>query len=86
MSRRAPKNLFTEIEPDIAPDTLNAPLAERMRPRNLAEFVGQSHLVGEGRVLRRLIEGAGALPCRAGACERETCGAPADDLMLWRVP
>ncbi|MDX6692976.1 MAG: putative ATPase [Blastocatellia bacterium] len=39
-----------------------APLAERMRPRNLAEFVGQNHLVGEGRVLRRLIEGAGALP------------------------
>ena len=33
-----------------------------MRPRNLAEFVGQTHLVGEGRILRRLIEGAGALP------------------------
>lgn len=44
------------------PDTLNAPLAERMRPRTLAEFVGQSHLVGEGRVMRRLIEGKGALP------------------------
>jgi putative ATPase len=39
-----------------------APLAERMRPRNLSEFVGQSHLVGEGRVLRRLIEGGGTLP------------------------
>ena len=39
-----------------------APLAERMRPRSLAEFVGQSHLVGEGRVMRRLIEGKGALP------------------------
>ena len=62
MSRRVPKNLFTEIEPDVEPDTLSAPLAERMRPRNLAEFVGQQHLVGEGRVLRRLIEGAGALP------------------------
>ncbi len=33
-----------------------APLAERMRPRNLEEFVGQSHLLGEGRILRRLIE------------------------------
>jgi putative ATPase len=62
MPRRATRNLFTETEPATEPDTLNAPLAERMRPRNLAEFVGQQHLVGEGRVLRRLIEGAGSLP------------------------
>jgi putative ATPase len=33
-----------------------------MRPRSLSEFVGQGHLVGEGRILRRLIEGAGTLP------------------------
>ena len=33
-----------------------APLAARMRPRNFAEFVGQEHLVGEGRVLRKSIE------------------------------
>ncbi|MCM3906084.1 MAG: replication-associated recombination protein A [Pyrinomonadaceae bacterium] len=33
-----------------------------MRPQSLDEFVGQSHLVGEGRILRRLIEGAGNLP------------------------
>ena len=32
------------------------PLAARMRPRNFAEFVGQEHLVGEGRVLRKCIE------------------------------
>ena len=32
------------------------PLAARMRPRNLDEFVGQKHLVGEGKVLRNLIE------------------------------
>lgn len=38
------------------------PLADRMRPRTLSEFVGQEHLVGEGRVLRRLIEGGRALP------------------------
>ena len=38
------------------------PLAERMRPQSLDEFVGQSHLVGEGRILRRLIDGAGNLP------------------------
>ena len=34
----------------------NQPLAARMRPRNLDEFVGQQHLVGEGKVLRNLIE------------------------------
>jgi putative ATPase len=32
------------------------PLASRLRPRSLDEFVGQQHLVGEGKVLRRLIE------------------------------
>src|SRR5437667_8014605 len=34
-----------------------APLAARMRPRSLDEFVGQEHLVGPGRLLRRAIEG-----------------------------
>ena len=33
-----------------------APLAERMRPRSIAELVGQEHLLGPGRVLRDLIE------------------------------
>ncbi len=33
-----------------------APLATRMRPRNLDEFVGQQKLVGPGRVVRRMIE------------------------------
>src|SRR5687768_9091878 len=33
-----------------------APLATRMRPRNLDEVVGQSHLVGPGKPLRALIE------------------------------
>lgn len=32
------------------------PLAARLRPRTLEEFVGQTHLLGEGKVLRRLIE------------------------------
>src|ERR1700704_6589164 len=40
----------------------SAPLAERMRPRSLSEFAGQSHLVGEGRILRRLIEAGCTLP------------------------
>ncbi|MEP9412555.1 MAG: replication-associated recombination protein A [Candidatus Brocadia sp.] len=32
------------------------PLADRMRPRNLEEFVGQEHLVGPGKILRRLVD------------------------------
>ncbi|MCR5502622.1 MAG: replication-associated recombination protein A [Lachnospiraceae bacterium] len=32
------------------------PLAERLRPRSLDEFAGQEHLIGEGKVLRNLIE------------------------------
>ena len=33
-----------------------APLAARMRPRNLNEFVGQEHIIGAGRLLRRAIQ------------------------------
>ena len=33
-----------------------APLADRMRPRTLEEFVGQNHLLGEGKILRQAIE------------------------------
>src|SRR5262245_51398462 len=32
------------------------PLAARMRPRDLSEFVGQSHILGPGQLLRRAIE------------------------------
>lgn len=38
-----------------------APLAERMRPQTLEEYLGQGHLVGEGTVLRRAME-HGSLP------------------------
>ena len=33
-----------------------APLATRMRPRELSEIVGQQHLIGEGHALRNVIE------------------------------
>jgi len=39
----------------------NAPLATRMRPRTLDEFVGQEHVLGEGSVLRRALD-AGEVP------------------------
>ncbi len=38
-------------------DSGSQPLAARLRPQTLEEFVGQRHLLGEGKVLRRLIEG-----------------------------
>jgi putative ATPase len=34
----------------------SAPLAERMRPRAIAEYMGQEHLLGDGRLLRKMIE------------------------------
>ena len=37
-------------------EDLGAPLASRLRPRTLEEFVGQKHLLGEGKMLRQLIE------------------------------
>ncbi len=60
---RRQQRLFAPEAPSY-PDEAQAPgapLAARMRPRSLDEFVGQEHLVGEGKILRRLLE-AGQLP------------------------
>ena len=35
---------------------MSEPLAERMRPRTLDDYVGQQHLVGPGAVLRKMID------------------------------
>ena len=40
----------------MPPTTTPHPLADRIRPQNLDEFVGQKHLVGAGKPLRRVIE------------------------------
>lgn len=61
MAQPTTRNLFEEGPIDVPADQ-HAPLANRMRPRSLSEFVGQDHLVGEGRILRRLIEGSAAMP------------------------
>jgi len=42
-------------------ENINKPLADKMRPKNLEEFVGQEHLVGPDKILRRAIE-TGNLP------------------------
>ena len=65
MQDRSSTTLFPEtsnLDVSTTGSSTPAPLADRMRPRTLSEFVGQEHLVGEGRVLRRLIEGGGTLP------------------------
>src|SRR5260221_12227944 len=65
MQDRSATSLFpemSELEDATAGNKTAAPLADRMRPRALSEFVGQEHLVGQGRVLRRLIESGGTLP------------------------
>jgi putative ATPase len=53
--------LFGDAAPVVEDDPAGAPLAARMRPRTLDEYVGQEHIVGEGKILRRLIE-VGQLP------------------------
>src|SRR5260221_1035876 len=65
MQDRSATSLFpemSELEDAATGSKTAAPLADRMRPRTLGEFVGQEHLVGDGRVLRRLIESGGTLP------------------------
>src|SRR5215472_18945833 len=49
-------DLFGNAGRDAAVIDENAPLAERMRPRSLAEYAGQEHLLGPGKLLRRAIE------------------------------
>jgi len=50
-------SLFPDADPSELPGT---PLAERMRPRSLDEYVGQEHLLGPGRPLRQALD-SGAL-------------------------
>ena len=47
------RSLFPD--PAVPPGESEAPLAERMRPRKIDEVLGQSHLIGEGKVLREMI-------------------------------
>jgi putative ATPase len=49
-------DLFSPEEPHGGRPATYAPLAERVRPKTLKEFVGQNHLLGEGKPLRVMIE------------------------------
>ncbi|SOY29894.1 Replication-associated recombination protein A [Acetatifactor muris] len=41
---------------DYSPSRTFVPLADRMRPESLADYVGQKHLLGEGKLLRQMLE------------------------------
>ncbi len=61
VSGRNEKTLFGGSEPGSAEArqakiSAAAPLAVRMRPRTLDEFVGQRHFIGQGKLLRRMLE------------------------------
>ncbi len=45
-----------DYQPTVFENTASQPLAERLRPRDLNEFCGQKHLLGEGKILRKIIE------------------------------
>ena len=67
MARQETRSLFGDLPEDddrdeSASPSADAPLAERMRPASLEEYAGQGHLVGDGRLVRKLVDGGGTLP------------------------
>lgn len=54
MARKSERDLFSAAREERAP--LDRPLAVRMRPRSLDDFVGQQDILGPGKLLRRAIE------------------------------
>src|SRR5512142_783284 len=44
------------FEQEFVKRELKKPLADRMRPKTLKEFVGQEHLMGEGKLLKTLLD------------------------------
>jgi putative ATPase len=49
-------SLFPATPPSESPSERSRPLADRMRPRTLDEFVGQEHLIAPGKPLRAQLE------------------------------
>ena len=54
MAEKDPTSLFSQVEQEKLDK--NAPLAVRMRPRTIDEFAGQQHFIGEGKLLRRMLD------------------------------
>ncbi len=62
MARNETMSLFDLPEEEAEPSAADSPLAERMRPRTLEEFVGQAALVGSESLLAKALRPAGKLP------------------------
>ncbi len=62
MARNETGSLFDFPDEEAEPSAANAPLAERMRPQTLEEFVGQTDLVGSESLLARALRSDGKLP------------------------
>ena len=45
-----------DVQDEYSPVPFTAPLADRMRPESLEDYVGQNHLLGEGKILRQMLE------------------------------
>jgi putative ATPase len=59
MARHETRSLFDEPAEEVAAPGADAPLAERMRPRSLVEFVGQADVVGEKSLLGAALNRSG---------------------------
>ena len=72
----------------LAEHPTQAPLADRMRPRTLDAFIGQSKLVGEGRLLRRAImaRNFAAHTGRSSCVERSSARAPGATSLVMTLP
>ena len=49
------------------------PLAERLRPKTLDEYIGQKHLVGPGAILRKMIDAGRISSCRKNHTGTDHC-------------
>ncbi len=63
-----------------------APLADRMRPRSLSEYVGQQDILGPGKILRRLLDEAQVRKDAAAHGTHGEAGRSLPSLILWGPP
>ena len=83
MARKQALDLFEDAARQV--QQKGAPLADRMRPRTLGDFVGQEDILGENRILRRLLSDLQAGPGPSEHSE-DRLKKPLPSLSLWGPP